>query len=191
MHKTLSSLLMLAAVSLTGCALAPQTVSISEQATVKGKTSAREALVRVVDERGVEKTQLGSRGGPAPERSPLLSDKPLDTVLTHKLQNSLAQLGFGAQGNEEPLKLQLTIEKLKYQCNTNAMFNECGVEIRFLMTVIDGGRTFTKPYGINEVRSLAASPVQEYNQLWMNDVLNRVWQYMFSDMELRHALGVQ
>ena len=63
--------------------------------------------------------------------------------------------------------------KFFYRCNENAVVNECGIEI-LLMTVIDGGRTFTKPYGINEMRSLAASPVTEYKRGVVNDVLSRV-----------------
>ncbi len=177
--------------SLTGCALAPQTISLNTQPEIKGRTTvARDALVRTVDERSQESHVLGTRGGIAPDRSPLLSDKALADVLTGDLQRSLRKLGFGAGGSEEPLKVQLSIQKFFYRCNENAVVNECGIEIRFLMTVIDGGRTFTKPYGINEMRSLAASPVTEYNEVWVNDVLSRVWQYIFNDPEFRQALGV-
>lgn len=188
-----ATLVMMAFVTLalTGCALAPQTIRIQTQPEVKGRTHMlRDALVRTVDERPQDTLVLGTRGGIAPERSPLLSDRPLSEILTADLQRTLKKLGFGQGGSEEPLKVQLTVQKFYYRCKESAVVNECGIEIRFLMTVIDGGRTFSKPYGINEVRSLASSPVTEYNELWVSDVLSRVWQYIFNDPEFRQALGV-
>ena len=67
----------------------------------------------------------------------------------------------------------------------------CSVRMRFELTVIDGATTFTKPYGANESRRVATAPVKEYNEKWVNEVLDRLWQYMFNDDELRAALGVQ
>ena len=35
-----------------------------------------------------------------------------------------------------------------------------------------------------------AAPVKEYNEKWVNDVMDRLWEYIFSDPELRGYLGV-
>jgi uncharacterized lipoprotein len=37
---------------------------------------------------------------------------------------------------------------------------------------------------------VAAAPVKEYNEKWVNDVMDRLWEYIFSDPELRGYLGV-
>lgn len=187
-----SLLLSCLALVLTGCVLAPQTISLSEQVSVQGRTSEqRDALVRVIDNRqGTLENTIGHRGGRAANLSPVLSKKPLRLTLTSRMQDSLTSLGFGDESGLEPIKVQMDIDTFSYHCNESIIVNECGIEIRFAVTVINDGRTFKKPYGIKEVRSLAASPVAEYNEQWVNEVLNKVWRYMFEDGELRQALGV-
>lgn len=181
------------ALMLSGCVLAPQTISLSEQVEVYGATTEpRDALVRVIDEReGIEVNALGHRGGRAPDLSPVLSNKPLSRILTGRMQESLSSLGFGEESHREPVKVQLDIDTFSYHCNESIIVNECGIEMRFAVTVTNDGRTFKKPYGIKEVRSLAASPVAEYNEQWVNEVLDKVWRYMFDDAELKEALGVR
>lgn len=187
-----SLLLSCVALVLSGCVLAPQTISLSEQVDVQGTTNEqRDALVRVIDNRqGVDENALGHRGGRAPDLSPVLSNKPLSRTLTSRMQESLTSLGFGEDSGLDPIKVQLDVDTFSYRCNESIIVNECSIEIRFAITVINDGRTFKKPYGINEVRSLAASPVAEYNEQWINEVLNKVWRYMFEDAELKEALGV-
>ena len=146
---------------------------------------------RMVDGRQPEPNELGSRGGRLAENSPLNSENSLKDVLTTRMQNSLTQLGFGAASPLEPLKLQLSVKEFSYGCNDGMMVNDCSVRMRFELTVIDGATTFTKPYGANESRRVATAPVKEYNEKWVNEVLDRLWQYMFNDDELRAALGVQ
>ena len=184
--------------SLSGCVLAPQVIQLNQEATVTaGQLSlSRDALVRVVDDREIDGRQpkpneLGSRGGRLAENSPLNSENSLKDVLTMRMQNSLTQLGFGAASPLEPLKLQLSVKEFSYGCNDGMMVNDCSVRMRFELTVIDGATTFTKPYGANESRRVATAPVKEYNEKWVNEVLDRLWQYMFNDDELRAALGVQ
>lgn len=180
-----------AATVLTGCVLAPQTIRLSDAVDLRGKViEPRNALVRVVDERGVDKNRIGHRGGRSAEDSPLLSEQPIEQTLTARLQNTLETIGFGTADSEsEPLKLQLDIQAFDYKCNEGVIVNECNIEIRFLTTVIDGNRTFKKPYGSREMRSLAASPVAEYNQKWINEELDKVWQYMFTDPDFKQAIG--
>ena len=191
MRKLMLVVAGLATLLLSGCVLAPQTISLAEQVDVNALGSpGRDALVRVVDERQVGFDVLGHRGGRAPEQSPLLADKPLTQALTARMQNTLASLGFGGNGLQEPLRVQLTVEEFLYQCNEGIIVNECSISMRFQVTVTDGEKTFTKPYGINEMRSLATSPVQEYSQRWVNDALGRLWSYMFNDDELKRSLGV-
>lgn len=187
-----SLLLSCVALVLSGCVLAPQTISLNEEIDVQGRTSEqRDALVRVIDNReNTDENALGHRGGRAPDLSPVLSHKPLSRTLTSRMQGSLTSLGFGEQSDREPIKVQLDVDTFAYHCNESVIVNECGIEMRFTMTVINDGRTFKKPYGIKEVRSLAASPVEEYNEQWINEVLNKVWRYMFEDAELKEALGV-
>lgn len=194
MRKTLLATLMGVAISslLTGCILAPQTIALNEQYVAsKGQaTIQRDALVRVVDERAVAANVLGHRGGQAPEKSSLLADKPLNEALTTRMQTSLRALGFGADSPIEPLRVQLTVNEFAYQCNPGVVVNECALALQFTLTVLDGTTRFTKPYSAHETRSLAASPTADYNEKWVNELLDRVWDRMFNDAQLLDALKV-
>ena len=179
--------------SLTGCILAPQAIQLNETsqvAAVLTPPTGRGALVRVVDQREMQADHLGSRGGRLAENSPLVAQDELAAVLTRRLQDSMTQLGFGEGSFEEPVRLQLDIEKFRYSCNDGFVVTDCSVKMKFAMTVYNGDTTFTKPYGLNESRRVAAAPVQEYNEKWMTDTLDRLWSYIFNDPELRSFLGI-
>lgn len=192
MHKLLITALMVAGVS--GCVLAPQTIELNESYVLPaGQVNPqRDALVRVIDRRsGVTADQLGHRGGRLPEDSPLLAQQNLSDILTARLQDSLSQLGFGGAGPLEPVKLQLDINNFAFSCNEGIVVNECNLAFQFLLTAITDEQTFTKPYGFNETRGLAASPSTSYNQQWVNESLDKVWERIFSDEELLTALNVE
>lgn len=184
------------ATGLTGCVLAPQTIELSENYEIEQPAASvsRGALIRVVDNREEispdERQSLGSRGGRLAENSPLYVQDELSAVLTRRLQDSMTQLGFGGESPLDPVKLELAVNRFRYSCNEGFLVTACSVSIRFNMTVLDGNTTFTKPYGLSESRRVAAAPVKEYNEKWVNDVLDRLWEYIFSDPELREYLGV-
>lgn len=191
MRKLMVMMATLVTVALSGCVLAPQTISLSEQVDIKPfGNPGRDALVRVVDERQMGFDVLGHRGGRAPENSPLLADKTLTLALTGRLQNTLAGLGFGEGSMQDPVRVQLNVEEFLFTCNEGVIVNECKISMRFKVMVSETGREFSKPYSISEMRSLAASPVQEYSQKWVNEVLDRLWLFMFNDAEMKTALGV-
>jgi len=177
---------------LSGCVLAPQTIALSDEvSTPAGRlTNNRDALVRVVDQRGIGSDVLGTRGGRAPENSLLMSKRPLSDALTAKLQASLKKLGFGSSSPLEPVKVQMDINQYKYACNEGVVVNECSINMELTLTVISDGKTFSKPYSLNQTRSLAASPVAEYNQTWVNEATEKLWEHIFKDHELLNALGV-
>jgi uncharacterized lipoprotein len=183
---------------LSGCVLAPQTIELNETVEVPNATSEvqRGALIRVVDNResiiaGDEtRDYLGSRGGRFSERSPLLAQDELANILSLRLQDSIAQLGFGGTSPIDPVRVEMLINKFAYSCNDGFLVTSCSVKVRLGVTLMNGDTTFTKPYGLTETRRVAAAPVKEYNEKWVNDVVDRLWEYIFSDPELRGYLGV-
>ncbi|KZZ46383.1 hypothetical protein A3759_06725 [Thalassolituus sp. HI0120] len=183
----------LALLSLSGCVLAPQTIELNENYQITAGTISpqRDALVRVVDQRLQQGKRIGHRGGRLPENSPLLVQQDLSDTLTRRLQGSLAQLGFGGSSPLQPIKVQLDINQFDFSCNEGVLVNQCGMEMELQLTVITEAEKFTKPFTVNESRRLAASPNAEYNQQWVNEVLDKLWNYMFSDAQLRSVLGVR
>lgn len=187
--------------ALSGCVLAPQTIQLNETVDVpRAMTEVqRGALIRVIDNRegvgdGDEAIQgrnyLGSRGGRLAERSPLLAQDDLANILSLRLQDSIEQLGFGGTSPIDPVRIEMAINRFDYSCNEGLLVTSCSVKVRLGVTLINGETTFTKPYGLTESRRVAAAPVKEYNEKWVNDVMDRLWEYIFSDPELRGYLGV-
>lgn len=177
---------------LSGCVLSPQVIELNDRSDVgSGQLSAdRNALVRVLDDRGVDDDLIGYRGGRLPENSPLMVDIALYETLTKRLKTTLAELGFGGSSTLDPLKFQLDINTFKYECNEGVIVSKCSFDLKLSVTVIDGPRQFSKPYQLNESRSVVAAPVASYNQEWVNEALDKVWGHIFSDKELLVALGV-
>ncbi|MDF1763161.1 MAG: YajG family lipoprotein [Oleibacter sp.] len=197
MGKSRSSFFSLAitslALTLGGCVLAPQTIKLNEQAELEQSSAPlqRDALIRVVDKReNLTSDVIGTRGGRDATRSPLMIQASLEDILTARLQSSMAQLGFGGGSSEEPVKMQLNIENFEYRCNDGTLVNNCSVKMRFEVKAYDGPRSFVKPFAINESRKVATAPVDSYNQEWINDMLDRVWVFIFTDEELRKFLKV-
>lgn len=178
--------------TLAGCVLAPQTIELHDEFDLSQQDLAqsRGALIRVLDQREQSGTWLGHRGGRNPEASPLLAEDAVKDTLTKRLQHSMEQLGFGREATTTaPIKLQLDIQAFDYRCNEGVVVNECGMEMDFMITVINQGTEFRKPYRLQETRGLVASPREDYNEQWLNEMLDRLWQHIFNDDELQQALG--
>lgn len=178
-----------ATVLLSACALSPQIINIDTQNTLalQPLSEGRRALVRVRDERGSE--YLGHRGGVNPEQSLLVAEPDLSVALTQKVQSTLAALGFGGISPEPAIKLEVVVEQFNFQCNEGIVVNQCDLDIKFQMNIHNGPLNFSKPYALSEQRSVVVSPQVAYNQQWINDGINKVWQVMFSDQQVLNALG--
>ena len=90
-----------------------------------------------------------------------------------------------------PLKVQLTVNQFDYLCNDGMWVNDCSMKVNMELNVIDGDKTFRKPFGASETRRVATAPVADYNQEWVNAMLENIWERMFSDPEFRAFVGVQ
>lgn len=182
------------AVALSACStLAPQTVMLDEQGVLPDEvsmTEQRSALIRVIDNRGVEPNYLGTRGGKNPDQSPLLSSRPLKDLLTDKLKGSLEKLGFGqAEAGGDPIKFQMDVNGFDYECVAGTAIYNCKISMDLAVSIDDGKEILTKNYRMNESREVLGSPEYRYNQDWINQSLNRLWTHMFGDVEVLMKLG--
>lgn len=171
---------------LSGCALAPQVISLDQtpNAKVSAITSGRTALIRVTDTR--EDGRLGYRGGWSNEDSPLIAEPNLAGILTPRLHETFSQLGFGGASQELPVKFELKVDKFKYQCNEGLWVSHCELEIKFIAEL---GNGFSKAFALNQNRSVVAAPRAKYNEEWINGALDELWGHMFSNEELLQAIS--
>lgn len=171
---------------ISGCALAPQVISLTEQQSshFSAITSSRTALIRVNDTRADK--HLGYRGGWDSKQSPLIAEPGLEQQLTKRLQTTFAELGFGGSSEQVPVKFELLVKTFDYQCNEGIWVSNCQLKMDFVAKL---GSGYSKAFGLNQHRSVVSSPRAEYNQEWINQALDEVWQHIFSNQALLDALA--
>lgn len=179
---------------LFGCSIAPQTLFLDDESGL-AETQAgqgKSALARVLDKRqNKQDNELGIVGVQGGKEAPVLSAQPLTKVLTAKLTASLESLGFGSGAivpGQEPLKVQLDIEAFDYRCQPGKALNKCYLEMGWRLTLIRPESTFNKSFQLNESREVLLWPEYRYNQEWVNDAMNRLWQRTFSNSEVLEQL---
>lgn len=174
---------------MTGCALSPQIINIdtANSAQVDSVVEGRSALVRVRDERSSE--YLGHRGGLKPQQSLLVAEPDLSIALTQKVQATLEAFGFGGNNQSEAVKLEVVIKAFEYHCNQGIVVNSCGLDLEFQLNIQNNQQIFSKPYSLSEERSVVVSPQVAYNQQWINEGIDTLWQTMFSDEQVVELLS--
>jgi uncharacterized lipoprotein len=187
----LASSLTVALLLTTGCALSPQIINLQTSSPLGASATqvGRSALVRVRDLRD-ETEQLGSRGGSQPESAPLISKPNLQQALQAKMQNSLQQLGFGGDSSVEPLKVDLAIEQFDYQCNQGLWVNQCQLAMMMRLSIDSETRKFSQPFTLSEERSVIVAPRSGYNESWINQSIDKLWQHMMNQPKVKKSLGI-
>ena len=187
----------------TGCSLSPQIINLDSSSPsleankpssgitgIVSKKPERSALVRVRDLR--EQTdRLGYRGGSNPKQAPLFTEPTLQVALTQKMQESLTQLGFGGEGMADPVKVDVAVNTLNYNCNEGSWVNQCELVIAFTLTILNKESTFSQPFSLNQRRSVVAAPRVGYNEEWINEAINELWSHMMSHPNVKEALGTR
>ncbi|HCM06316.1 MAG TPA: hypothetical protein DIC30_09925 [Oceanospirillales bacterium] len=193
MKKALLALSILPAIAITsGCALSPQIITLDSSNTlqVTETISGRTALVRVLDERA-ETDSLGNRGGAAPEQALLIAQPTLKAALTEKMQGSMQAFGFGGASPLPPVKVEMVVNQFNYQCNEGNWVSDCKLDIELRLNIDNEGKVFSQPFRLNESRSVVVAPQAEYNSLWINESIDKLWQHIFTKPQVTSALGVQ
>lgn len=192
MKKTLLAVSITSALVITqGCALSPQVIPLdtSSNLHVMEPVSGRTALVRVRDQRELS-DRLGNRGGAVPEEAPLIAQPSLQQALTEKMQSSLQTFGFGGSSPLEPVKVEIIVNEFQYECNEGDWVNQCQLDIELRLNIDNAGKLYGQSFKLNEQRSVTIAPQTEYNALWINQSIDKLWQHMFTKSQVITALGI-
>lgn len=178
-------------VVMQGCALSPQIIPLDTHSnlSITNTVSGRTALVRVQDKREFN-DRLGHRGGAVPEQALLISQPSLQQALTDKMQASLQNFGFGGSSPLEPVKVEIVVNEFQYSCNEGDWVNACQLNIELRLNIDNAGNIFSQPFKLNEQRSVTIAPQTEYNALWINQSIDKLWQHMFTKPAVINALGI-
>jgi len=193
MKKTFVALSVASAfVVMQGCALSPQVIPLNTDSNLQvlEPVSGRTALVRVLDQRALS-DRLGNRGGATPEQALLIAQPSLQQALTDKMQASLQAFGFGGSSPLEPVKVEVVVNEFQYLCNEGRWVNQCQLDIELKLNIDNAGKIFSQPFTLNEKRSVTIAPQLEYNTLWINQSIDKLWQHMFTKPQVMSALGIK
>ena len=119
----------------------------------------------------------------------MVAEPELSGALTQKVQGTLEALGFGGDNSNEPIKLEILVDQFEFQCNEGIVVNSCGLDVKFQMNIHNGAIQFNKPYALSEQRSVVVSPQVAYNQQWINESIDKLWDTMFTDMQVLDVLA--
>lgn len=187
MKKTL---LIASLLVLQGCSMKSQVITVNETPAFSPKPviSNQAALVKVEDRRALSERVLGYRIMKQTDESSLMMDQTLSDVLSKRMEHTLSSLGFGGEDMAVATRVKLVVDTFNYQCKSGLM-TECSLKMKMTIEVMDDNSSFKKPYIKTETRSVAASPVKEYNEKWVNQALDQLWQVMFEDQDLLKRLA--
>ncbi|MBF7730400.1 YajG family lipoprotein [Pseudomonas sp. N040] len=191
LHRLLSALLVLSALSLAGCGLSPQ--QLNPQPVIKGAIVAvgqgQPVQVRVVD--GRPSPVLGTRGGLYPETSTISVAGP--TVLPKlqaQVEAAVRLMGFTpSPGAYNAPSLTVTLSSLTYQSpKDEAYVTEANISTVLGVDVQNGSRRYNGRYSASLNQRSGMAPNEETNNELVSEVLSDALTKLVRDPAIGSAL---
>lgn len=184
-------LLWLTAGALTGCALSPQTVTLSPLIDVGMPAigHGRTLSLRVSDQRPQQ--AFGSRGGIYNGTALITPRNDVAQTLQRALAERLRAAGFRVVGSEEttPLGLAVQIQRIDYRVTqaqglNGVLVNNAKVTAQLQATVHSGNRSSSGQYRASSVRQVLGYPSAAANDSMINDAVTEALRQLLQDPDL-------
>ncbi len=169
---------------LSGCALSPQVVNITPQATVSGPAygQGRGVNVTVIDK--LPSRTLGSRGGVYSETSTITINNDLAAAVQITAEHALQQLGFSNTSSATPADITISIEALTYDSHVKSLIYHVDVEAMVKVTTNINGSIHEGNYRTQGSHQFGQAPDEGKNADVINKLLSDTLDRAFSDMNL-------
>lgn len=189
--KPLSALLLfLAVLSISGCALSPQSINIQPQVTLENvvpRGDGRALALTVADER---KTRVvGTRGGVYAATSEISTAADIRPAIRDELARQLDKLGFRiVDSGAEAATLKVIVDSIEYQASGSPVVDtvETAATIRVQARV--DNREYSGRYRGTRTTEVFTAPDTEENEAMINAAVARVLERLLSDTELQDFL---
>lgn len=183
MHKPYYFQLFLCSMlALSGCALSPQTVSISPLLVNNGNNhpAGKRLAIRVRDVR--QNKVIGYRGGVYTTAS-ITTTPELTQSVSEKVAQYYRESGFQiASGNETPdISLEIDIRDLHYQARRKKILWNVKVYAAISATATVDGRKKTLQLDDSNTREFATHPSTRQNEILINDVFSKLLQRLLDN----------
>ena len=173
---------MLALLALTGCALSPQTVSISPVLVASGDTrpAGKRLAIRVRDTR--PNKIIGYRGGVYATAS-ITTTPDLTQSVSEKVAQYYRASGYQiSTGNGPPdISLEIDIRNLNYQARQKNILWHIKVYASINATVTADGRKKNLQLDDSVTREFTHPPSTRQNELLINDVFSKLLQRLLDN----------
>jgi uncharacterized lipoprotein len=174
---------LLVALSLSGCALSPQTVplqpslAIDETNIGQGRTIALDA----VDHR-TDKT-VGTRGGVYRDSAIISTGEDVAAALRRSMSDALGAQGFRVlePGAAADLSMTVGLEKLSYKAYGEPVVRTLEIAAKVSNAVARGDERYSASAGITDTRNVLRAPAPADNEAYINDTLAKALEKLLSD----------
>lgn len=189
----LAILIVAAASLLAGCALSPQTVTLTPTLNLGKEVVAQGQVVsiQVVDER--PNSTLGSRGGIYAKTSLIQSGNDVAEAVRIATEQGLIAQGYrvdNAVGNSNTaaVALKMAITELSYVVPQGPVATGVDMTVALRVTAERADGTHTANYRSAVNRKFPVTPTLSQNEIWISEVLSQTLTRFFADPQMRAFL---
>jgi uncharacterized lipoprotein len=187
MHKLIASALrataMIVLISVTACALSPQTVKIVPTLNVQGVTAAAGKRLAVEVRDGRASPVMGYRGG-IYETAAIETAPDLTQSITREMERAYSQSGHViATANDADVRLVIVIERLEYQAQQRNILWSIEFNAAIRATAASGGGEKSLELEDRLTKEFAKWPSEKDNENLVNDVITKLLQRLLENRE--------
>lgn len=169
--------------SLGGCALSPQTISINPDIDVQGNVGQSQTIqVDVVDKRN--SPVLGQRGGVYEDTSNIMTSDNMTTTLRKSLVRALQKQGYSVVERDADTALRVEVNSMTYNAYKEKLLYKIEIGMAVRSIVNKNSKEFTGDYKTSRKKDYVKLPGVEENEKLVNETLAGVLKSMLSDEDL-------
>lgn len=186
MKKT--SLIILGALALGGCALSPQEVDVTPKIAVEKPVEPLQGTVSVTvyDER--LSRSLGHRGGVYSSTNAITTNDRLTLAIRSAVELGLREMGLRVTESEDVPQFQVYLDDLEYKVPEGSYVTQVDLKAKVRVRVVKEGQRFEGAYSSEIGERVPKAPSDEKNEELVNKVLSDVLSRALDDPRLKSFL---
>lgn len=186
MKKT--SLIILGALALGGCALSPQEVDVTPKIAVEKPVEPLQGTVSVTvyDER--LSRSLGHRGGVYSSTNAITTNDRLTLAIRSAVELGLREMGLRVTESEDVPQFQVYLDDLEYKVPEGSYVTQVDLKAKVRVRVVKEGQRFEGAYSSEIGERVPKAPSDEKNEELVNKVLSDVLSRALDDPRLKGFL---
>lgn len=181
--------LALAALSLTGCALSPQTITVTPALSVAAENVGKNRVIalHVLDER--ESTAIGSRGGVYAKSSTISPANDVGVAVYDAMKRGIEAQGYQLGSANADAVLHVAVKQLSYNVPQGAVATNADITVAIRITAERGDQQHGTDYRSTVNRKFPVAPTAAQNEEWINETLGETLARFFADKDMRAFLA--